>query len=689
MNSIEKFNLLPNFVLGGGSKKKTVYISPIGSSGIATASKNHIYSLIKSGKSVQWLQYDISGVSPCPENTAFDKFISKSKKIVFGPIENVIVHSLPTVWDELIFNSGIDVPNVEKIVGRTVWEFEKLLPEWVDVINKSKVTHVSVPTKWNRDIFIKNGVLKPIEVDPHPFVNVADINYTLEHLLKKGIVVFNGDLKYLNIHECYKFYCIEEFSSRKNLSESIHAFCRAFKSHENVVFLIKTFRKNYDIENVIECARLINELASQYENHAPIIYLKDQFDYNEIHSLHHHGDCYFHLYHSEGFGLGIHDAINHKKEVLVTGVSGPTEYLDVKENSLVKYTTGPVNKKIFNDQFLDESYEWAFPEIDDAILKLRAKYSNGMQSEKYCVPNFTIHNNHIPLERQNPNAKIIPMEYGIKNFHFNSSIFSFKNEKYLLTRHCKLDDDNIPDNRLNLFKLDSKYGMMEIPLKINDEIENEQYEDPRVFVHDDKIYIGCANYQKHVSEKIHQKLIVLDESFVHVKNIHPIYDGNAKNCLENTKHQKNWTYFIHDGKILCVYRMHPHTVVEFDMNTGEIISEYKTHCDILKQWKFGAPRMGSNPVLKDGVFHNFFHSSIPWKNPKRQYFMGHYTFEAKPPFKILEISKQPILWGNESDQRILPNSNPIVVFPCGAIYENGNFYVSFGFNDEKTGIIKI
>jgi len=99
--------------------------------------------------------------------------------------------------------------------------------------------------------------------------------------------------------------------------------------------------------------------------------------------------------------------------------------------------------------------------------------------------------------------------------------------------------------------------------------------------------------------------------------------------------------------------------------------------------------MGSNPILKDGVYYNFFHSSIPWKNQKRQYIMGYYTFDSTPPFKIIEISKNPILWGNETDHRFLPNFNPIVVFPCGAIYENNKFHVSFGINDEKTGIIQI
>jgi predicted GH43/DUF377 family glycosyl hydrolase len=94
-------------------------------------------------------------------------------------------------------------------------------------------------------------------------------------------------------------------------------------------------------------------------------------------------------------------------------------------------------------------------------------------------------------------------------------------------------------------------------------------------------------------------------------------------------------------------------------------------------------------MLKDGYYHNFFHSSLPWRFPKRQYFMGYYKFVSIPPFKIVHIDSEPILHGNEVDERILDEISPLVVFPCGVIEKDGKFIVSFGLNDEKTGIIKI
>lgn len=680
-----KFNLLPEKILSIPSTR-IAYISAVGTSGYATAAKGYVYNHVKNKDYVQWSQYDIASTTPLNENTNFDLYLNKSKKLILSSPSTIIVHSIPLVWNELLKNSKFLISEKTQIIGRTVWEFEKVHPDWVDSINQSAVTHVSVPTEWNKSIFINAGVTKPIIVEPHIFVDFESQKYTIEHLLKKSVVLIKSDVKLLNLKDYYKFYCIEQLTDRKNLAATLSAFCKAFKSTDKVVLFLKTFRANYSIQEQIECARYLNEISTQYPDHAPIVYIKEQLNYDEMQSMHHHFDCYFSLTHTEGFGLGIYDAYKNNKKIIVTGYGGHIEYLGENYDGLVKYELTAVNTFITQKHYLDEQYQWANPNELHAIELLQNVYRNGLESEKYYVSNFTLNNNTKPIVDQHPDVKLVNLPYTQNDFYFNSAIFNFNNSRYLMSRYCHIDEDKIPHNTLKLFNLD--VGINEIPLKINDEVVDEQYEDPRVLVHNDKLYVGCANYQLHVSEKIHQKILVFDKTFTHIDNIHPVYDGNESNCLSNTKSQKNWTYFVHDGKILCIYQMKPHTVIEFD-TTGKILTEYKTHVDITKTWRFGEPRMGSNPILKDGVYHNFFHSSIPWKNPKRQYFMGYYTFEAKPPFKIIEISKEPILWGNETDFRFLPNFNPIVVFPCGAIYEDNSFYVSFGFNDEKTGIIKI
>jgi len=243
----------------------------------------------------------------------------------------------------------------------------------------------------------------------------------------------------------------------------------------------------------------------------------------------------------------------------------------------------------------------------------------------------------------------------------------------------------ITDNTIKIYEYPS---LKPIELYINDEQQFEQYEDPRVFVHDNKIYISCANYTHDKFHLVHQKILIFDENFKHIGNIHPKYGFNGKSIIENTGKEKNWTFFVKDNRLFCVYSINPHVVVEFDWN-GDVISESITYYDTKKLWKYGSCRGGSNPILKDNKMHCFFHSSVSWGKGKRRYIMGRYTFNPEPPYNITELDTVPILWGNETDDRIFKDINPLVVFPCGAILQDDKFLVSFGFNDEKTGIIKI
>ena len=52
-------------------------------------------------------------------------------------------------------------------------------------------------------------------------------------------------------------------------------------------------------------------------------------------------------------------------------------------------------------------------------------------------------------------------------------------------------------------------------------------------------------------------------------------------------------------------------------------------------------------------------------------------------------TNKPMLYASEKDERMYPEENPLVVFPCGAIIEDDKCLISLGINDEKTGILTI
>ena len=294
--------------------------------------------------------------------------------------------------------------------------------------------------------------------------------------------------------------------------------------------------------------------------------------------------------------------------------------------------------------------------------------------------------NNLPeksIFEQSDNIKILDLKYSRRNFQLNSSIFEFNNKKYIIVRNSRFVTSRMTLNWLRLYEYDT---LKEINLNLKEEIDFEQFEDPRVLVYQDKIYISCATYTHDAFHLVHQKMLIFDKDFNHIDNLHLNYGFNGNNLKECFGIEKNWTFFVYKDKLMCIYKLVPHTVLEFDWS-GKLLTEYITHNTF--KWNYGPPRGGTNPIYKDGYYYSFFHSHVYWGTGKRRYFMGMYKFNPNPPFDVVEVSDIPILYGNEKDMRIYKEENPLVVFPCGVILDDNKFVVSFGFNDEKTGIITI
>jgi len=355
--------------------KSILYICQNGTSGYANAAKGYIYDYI--GKKIPVKTQYFNCSDEINENDKFHQYLNSNTSTDIE-YNTIIVHSTPDIWTTVIKNA----PNInlekKTIVGRTVWEFEKLLPSWVDAINNGIVDIVSVPTEWNKQCFINSGVIKPIIVEPHIYVDYPHKKVGLTTLSKKSIVISKDEnLSGLNLNEYYKFYCIGQLIERKGIIETIDAFCNAFTSEDKVVLFVKTFKLNYSKEEQQKCLLEIVNIADKYD-HAPIIYIKDNLNYDEIKSLHDIGDCYFHLTKTEGFCLGAFDAFNNSKKVIITGYGGHIEYLGKEYEGLVDYELNPlsIDESVFFQFKLDNTYKWAIANNKNAIELLKSYDEN-------------------------------------------------------------------------------------------------------------------------------------------------------------------------------------------------------------------------------------------------------------------------------------------------------------------------
>ena len=379
MVSTDKFNLLHSYIFRKKNvimdntfsykDKSILYICQNGTSGYANAAKGYIYDYINKKIPVKAQYFNCNDL--VNENDKFHQYLNcnTNKDIEYNTI---IVHSTPDIWDVVIKNAP-DVKLENKLlIGRTVWEFDKLLPSWVDIINASVVDIVSVPTRWNRECFINSGVIKPIIVEPHVYIDYPYKKTGLKHLLSKSLIICKNE-SHLNIEKLYKFYCIGQLIERKGIIETVDAYCNTFTSNDKVVLFVKTFKFNYSKEEQQKCVDEIVNITNKY-NHAPIIYIKDNLNYDEIRTLHDIGDCYVQLTKTEGFGLGIFDAFNVGKKVIVTGYGGQIEYLGKDYNGLVNYDLKSLSKNdsVFFQFKLNESYLWAEPNKTHASKLLRS-----------------------------------------------------------------------------------------------------------------------------------------------------------------------------------------------------------------------------------------------------------------------------------------------------------------------------
>lgn len=224
----------------------------------------------------------------------------------------------------------------------------------------------------------------------------------------------------------------------------------------------------------------------------------------------------------------------------------------------------------------------------------------------------------------------------------------------------------------------------------------EQFEDARAFYHapTNKTFVSVCNFIWHGDGSwtgAHQSLGEFscnpqdfDADWMGLRRIDPDIDGNGTNVHNRTRHQKNWVFFIHESKLYLLYSTHPWIVIEFKDRWDETILH------TLKEgakWDYGVIRGGTPPVLVGDLYWTFHHSSVPWTGRFRRYHMGALAFESKPPFRPVLYTPQPILTGSQKDE--WKDKKPLVVFPCGAVIENGQWIITYGINDLKCGWLRM
>jgi predicted GH43/DUF377 family glycosyl hydrolase len=192
-------------------------------------------------------------------------------------------------------------------------------------------------------------------------------------------------------------------------------------------------------------------------------------------------------------------------------------------------------------------------------------------------------------------------------------------------------------------------------------------EDPRFFTHLDRLYVAFSGVEGSAGPCSQFFALLRDD--LSVDRV-ILLDYPRRDLW-----QKNVNFFSHDGELFAVNTISPHWILKVDARTGAAMDAHQS--ENLFPWSGGRLCGGAAPFRVDDEYVSFFHGKRKIAG-LTTYNCGVYRFEAKPPFKVISQTPDPIAWGDRATR-----GNWLVAnwFVCGAILEGGKWLVSGGIHD--------
>ena len=229
---------------------------------------------------------------------------------------------------------------------------------------------------------------------------VFKITYPFRFKLKKSTPRSELRAKYGMSDDDFVVFFNFDFGSyyRKNIPAAIRAFAKAFRGDNSAKLLFKTKGAKSNPKQVKEMMEEVfaSRIGSQF------IHISQYLPRADIDGLTAACDVYLSLHKSEGFGIGMAEAMSQGKPVVATNWSANTEFCKQDTAWCVPYAMTP----ILPHEYPESMKEWADADVDAAAVALREIRDNprkarerALRGKVFMEEHFSIANFKADIEK--------------------------------------------------------------------------------------------------------------------------------------------------------------------------------------------------------------------------------------------------------------------------------------------------
>lgn len=241
---------------------------------------------------------------------------------------------------------GVGVLHNRYNIVRPFWELPLIHPQWLTSLQH--VDEIWAPTAFVRDAFIA-GTDRPVVHVPVAISVPPNIEANRERFqIPKDSTAFLFAFDF------------SSYPDRKNPDAVLQAYLRAFGQDRDrrVSLIIKT------MGNSPHKRAILNSIRGLAQTDKRVVLIDEILTRAETYCLTKSCDVFISLHRSEGFGLGIAEAMAMGKAVIATDFSGSKDFVSAQTGFPIPYRLIGVEPDQY--PYFIEGQKWADPDIDEA-----------------------------------------------------------------------------------------------------------------------------------------------------------------------------------------------------------------------------------------------------------------------------------------------------------------------------------